>query len=250
MDIVHLRVAGIDGRKKVVWVAVRVPGAGPGERMVVTMSFKTFWQSLTKMAAWLPGLGVTGAAMERPGVLVAGLPRAGPGCDRGVCNAAHMRNVPGCKRMSRTASGSLSCTNPGCCGQLHPGGRGGRAAGAHPVPQKLIEQWVSQGERLAKVLEDAGIKTGLGGGELLGKSGRAMIEALIAGSATRLGWPIWPWAGSGARPRSCRWPATAGSPRATRRCVGIHVYLKRALLNRSLFGFPVTHRWRLARRYA
>jgi hypothetical protein len=67
MDIVNLRVAGMDGRKKVVWVAVRVPGAGPGERMVVTKSFKTFWRLLAKMAAWLSGLGVTGAAMERPG---------------------------------------------------------------------------------------------------------------------------------------------------------------------------------------
>ena len=148
---------------------------------MVTKSFKTFWRPLQKMAAWLSGLGVTDTALERPGVLVAGLPRAGPGCDRGVCNAAHMRNVPGCKRMSRTASGSLSCTNPGCCGQLHPGGRGGRAAGAHPVPQKLIEQWVSDGQRLAKVLEDAGIKTDSVASELQDKSGRAMIEALIAG---------------------------------------------------------------------
>jgi hypothetical protein len=117
-----------------------------------------------------------------------------------------------------------------------------------PVAQEFIEQWVSQGQRLAKVLEDAGIKTGLGGAELPDKSGRAMIEALIAGSATWLGWQIWPWAGCAARPRSCRWPATAGSSRARRRCVGIHVYLKR--LNRSLFGSPVAHRWRLARRYA
>jgi alkylation response protein AidB-like acyl-CoA dehydrogenase len=30
---------------------------------------------------------------------------------------------------------------------------------------------------------------------------------------------------------------------------GIHVYLKRALLNRSLFGSPAAHRKNLARRY-
>ena len=30
---------------------------------------------------------------------------------------------------------------------------------------------------------------------------------------------------------------------------GIHVYLKRALLNRSLFGSPAAHRRRLAARY-
>ena len=30
---------------------------------------------------------------------------------------------------------------------------------------------------------------------------------------------------------------------------GIHVYLKRAALNRSLFGTPATHRRQLAKRY-
>ena len=67
MDIVHPRVAGTGVHKKVVWVAVRLPTA-PGERMVVTRSFKTFWRSLQKMAAWLSGLGVTDTAMESTGV--------------------------------------------------------------------------------------------------------------------------------------------------------------------------------------
>jgi hypothetical protein len=36
----------------------------PGERKVVVRSFKTFWWSLQKMAAWLAELGVINAAME------------------------------------------------------------------------------------------------------------------------------------------------------------------------------------------
>src|SRR5258708_27575407 len=52
MDIVHPRVAGIDVHKKIIWVAVRLPGEAPGERKVVATSFKTFWRSLQKMAAW------------------------------------------------------------------------------------------------------------------------------------------------------------------------------------------------------
>jgi len=85
-DIVYPRVAGIDVRKKVIWVAVRLPGSAPGERKVVVNSFKAFWRSLQKMAAWLAELGGTDAAMEAGGgVLVAGLPRAGPGrVDRGA----------------------------------------------------------------------------------------------------------------------------------------------------------------------
>jgi hypothetical protein len=86
MDIVHPRVAGIDVHKKVIWVAVRLPAAAPGERKVVVKSFKTFWRSLQKMAAWLADLGVTDAAMEAGrGVLVAALPCPRPDrVDRGV----------------------------------------------------------------------------------------------------------------------------------------------------------------------
>ena len=84
MDIVHPRVAGIDVHKKIVWAAVRLPGDAPGDRKVVTRSFKTFWRSLQKMAAWLAELGVADVAMESTGVLVAGLPCAGRRRDRGV----------------------------------------------------------------------------------------------------------------------------------------------------------------------
>ena len=68
MDIVHPQVAGIDVHKRVIWVAVRLPGEAPGERKVAARSFKTFWRSLQKMAAWLAELGVTDAAMESTGV--------------------------------------------------------------------------------------------------------------------------------------------------------------------------------------
>ena len=89
MDIVHPRVAGIDVHKKIIWVAVRLPGEVPGGRTVTVKSFRTFWRPLQQMAAWLAGLGVTDAAMgvDR-GVLVAG-PR-GP---RGVASEAGERRA-------------------------------------------------------------------------------------------------------------------------------------------------------------
>lgn len=77
MHIVHPRVAGIDVHKKVIWVAVRLPG-DPGERTVTAKSFKTFWRSLQKMAAWLSELGVSDAAMESTGVIRG---REGTVCD-------------------------------------------------------------------------------------------------------------------------------------------------------------------------
>jgi hypothetical protein len=68
MDIVHPRVAGIGVHKKIIWVAVRLPGERPGGRTVTVRRFATFWRQLQKMAAWLAGLGVTHAAMESTGV--------------------------------------------------------------------------------------------------------------------------------------------------------------------------------------
>jgi transposase len=60
--------------------------------------FKTFWRPLQKMAAWLAELGVTNAAMET-GVYWWPVYHAlaGAGIEVCVCNAAHMRNVPGRK---------------------------------------------------------------------------------------------------------------------------------------------------------
>jgi len=64
--------------KKIVWVAVRLPGEGPGERTVTVKSFKTYWRTLQKMAAWLAELGVTDAAMESTGGSISGAGCASP----------------------------------------------------------------------------------------------------------------------------------------------------------------------------
>ena len=100
MEVIHPRVAGIDVHKKIVWVAVRLPGERPGERTVTVTRVQTFWRSLRQMAAWLAELGVTDAAMESTGVYWWPVYHAlaGAGIEVCVCNAAHMRNVPGRKR--------------------------------------------------------------------------------------------------------------------------------------------------------
>jgi transposase len=99
VDVVHPRVAGIDVHEKVIWVAVRLRGQGPGERTVTVKRFSSFWRSLQAMAAWLAELGVSDAAMESTGVYwwPACHALAAAGVEVCVGNAAHMRNVPGRK---------------------------------------------------------------------------------------------------------------------------------------------------------
>jgi len=184
MDIVHPRVAGIDVHKKVVWVAVRVPGQRPGERAVTVKRFKTFWRPLRQMAAWLSGLGVTDAALESTGVYWWPVYHAlaGAGIEVCVCNAAHMRNVPGRKRDITDCQWIAELHEHGLLrASFIPTGAVAELRARTRYRKKLIEQRTSEGQRLSKVLEDAGIKIDSVASRLLGVSGRAMIEALIAG---------------------------------------------------------------------
>ena len=173
MDIVHPRVAGIDVHKKVIWVAVRLPGSEPGERRVVVKSFRTFWRQLRQMAGWLAGLGVTDAAMESTGVywwpVYHALAQAGQ-IEVCVANAAHMRNVPGRKTDLRDCQWIAELHEHGLLRpSFIPTAEVAALRQRTRYRKKLIEQRASEGQRLSKVLEDAGIKTGVGG---LGAAGR------------------------------------------------------------------------------
>jgi transposase len=185
MDIVHPRVAGIDVHKKVIWVAVRLPGSEPGERRVLVKSFRTFWRQLRQMAGWLAELGVTDAAMESTGVywwpVYHALAQAGQ-IEVCVANAAHMRNVPGRKTDIRDCQWIAELHEHGLLrASFIPTAEVAALRQRTRYRKKLIEQRASEGQRLSKVLEDAGIKIDSVASELLGVSGRAMIEALAAG---------------------------------------------------------------------
>ena len=183
MDIVHPRVAGIDVHKKVVWVAVRVPGQ-PGGRTVTVRRFLTFWRQLQKMAAWLAELGVSDVAMESTGVYWWPVYHAlaGEQIEVCVCNAAHMRNVPGRKTDVRDCQWIAELHEYGLLRpSFIPAAEVAALRQRTRYRKKLIEWRISEGQRLTKVLEDAGIKIDSVASDLLGVSGRAMMEALIAG---------------------------------------------------------------------
>ena len=184
MEVVHPQVAGIDVHKKVIWVAVRLPGEGPGQRALTVRRFKTFWRSLQKMAGWLAELGVTDAALESTGVYWWPVYHAlaGAGIAVCVCNAAHMRNVPGRKRDITDCQWIAELHEYGLLrASFIPDAQVAALRQRTRYRKKLIEQRTSEGQRLSKTLEDAGIKIDSVASKLLIKSGRKMIEALISG---------------------------------------------------------------------
>jgi transposase len=170
--------------KKVIWVAARRPGEHSGERTVTVRRFKAFWRSLQTMAAWLAEPGVADAALESAGVYWWPVYHAlvGAGIEVCVCNAAHMRNVPGRKRDVADGQRIAELHEYGLLRpSFIPDAQVAALRQRTRYRKKLIEQRVSESRRLAKVLEDAGIKIDSVATRLLLKSGRAMIEALIAG---------------------------------------------------------------------
>jgi transposase len=184
VDIVHPRVAGIDVHKKIIWVAVRLPGERPGERTLVVKRFATFWRPLQQMAAWLAGQGVTDTAMESTGVywwpVYHALAQAG--IEVCVCNAAHMRNVPGRKTDLRDCQWIAELHEHGLLRpSFIPAAEVAALRQRTRYRRKLIEQRTSELQRLAKVLEDGGVKIDSVASSLTTASARDMIEAMIAG---------------------------------------------------------------------
>jgi hypothetical protein len=101
VQVLYEQCAGIDVHKDQVTVAVRCPGPGPGGRETKVRKFGACYGVLREMAPWLASQGVTHVAMEATGIYTMpvfhALLEAGAFEQVLVCNAAHVKNVPGRK---------------------------------------------------------------------------------------------------------------------------------------------------------
>jgi len=101
MQVLYQRCAAVDVGKDVIAVAVRLPGDGPDGRVMIKRTFRTFYGVLAEAARWLTSLGVTHVAMEATGIY--SMPACHALIEHGgfakvlVCNAGHVKNVPGRK---------------------------------------------------------------------------------------------------------------------------------------------------------
>ncbi|MCT9010556.1 IS110 family transposase [Streptomyces rhizosphaerihabitans] len=182
MDVVHERCAGIDIGKADVKVCVRVPGPGKRRRKEIR-TFSTMTRDLLAMRDWLLAEQVTVVGMEATGSYwkpVFYLLENDITC--WLLNARHMKNVPG--RKTDVADSEWICkmvehglvrpsfVPPPAIRQLRDLTR---------YRTEVIRERTREAQRLEKLLEDAGIKLSAVVSDLLGKSARAMLEALIAG---------------------------------------------------------------------
>jgi transposase len=185
VEIIYPRVAGIDVGKREIAVAVRAPADIPGERHQQIRKFKTFYQVLRQMVAWLVEQGVTHVAMEATGVFWKPVFHALCEVEQIevlLVNAQHAKNVPGRKTDVKDSAWLAQLLECGLLrGSFIPPKEIAAIRELTRYRKKLIESRTRELQRLSKVLEDGGIKIDSVASSITTLSARDMIEALIAG---------------------------------------------------------------------
>ena len=177
------RCAGIDVHKATMVVTVRVPGRD-SRREIVTQTFGTMMVDLLALRDWLQAYGVTHVAIESTGVYWRPLYYLlEDGVTVLLVNMKHLTHVPGRKSDVRDSEWLAQLLE---CGLL-------RGSLVPPAPirdlrdltryrKRQIEDRAQEVNRLHRVLEDAGLKLALVMTDIMGVSGRAMIDAVLTGA--------------------------------------------------------------------
>src|SRR3974390_312012 len=184
MELLHRRCCGLDVHKETVVACLRLLCDGKVTTEVRT--FQTTTADLLRLSEWLAMNECTHVAMEATGVYWKPVWRI---LDDGefalvLANAAHVKNVPGRKTDVNDAMWLADLLAHGLI----------RASFVPPLavpevrtltPTRKRKQFVRERaahvQRIDKVLEDANLKLGVVLTDIMGKSGRAVLQALIEG---------------------------------------------------------------------
>lgn len=183
MEVLVARVAGLDVHKRQVTACVRTPTVDGGRREEVRM-FATTMGDLEDMAGWFDSEGVVQVVMESTGSYWKPVWAVleDRDFDLLLVNARHVKQVPGRKTDVADAAWLAQLLEVGLLkGSFVPPPVIRQLRDLTRYQKRLIQDRTREANRVGKVLEDAAIKLGSVASDILGVSGRAMIEALIAG---------------------------------------------------------------------
>jgi transposase len=178
LEIVREDSAGLDVHKKTVVVAVRTP------RVREVRTFPTTTGALLEMVDYLEAHGVRHLAMESTGVYWKPVFNLLEGTDMEVLlvNARHMKQVPGRKTDVKDAEWIAELLQYGLLeGSFVPKREHRELRDLLRYRRKVIQQRGHEVQRVEKTLQTANIKLSSVASDILGVSGRAMLEALIRG---------------------------------------------------------------------
>ncbi len=184
MDVVHERCCGLDVHKRTVVACVIVPGPDrvPAKQI---RTFGTMTVDVLQLADWLGELHVTHVAMESTGAYwkpVWNLLEHS--FELLLVNAQHMKAVPGRKTDVKDCEWIADLLRHGLLRASFVPDRFQRELRELTrYRRSLVEERAAEINRLQKTLEGANVKLASVASNVVGKSARAMIELLLAGSS-------------------------------------------------------------------
>ncbi|HEY3033156.1 MAG TPA: IS110 family transposase, partial [Streptosporangiaceae bacterium] len=187
MDALYACCCGLDVHRDTV-VACLVRSVTVGVRTKETRTFGTTAGELAALGAWLRDAGCERAAMEATGVYWKPVfnaltePPGGPGV--WVVNAQHARAIPGRKTDVKDAEWLADLLQHGLLKPSFVPDRGQRELrDLTRTRTTLVDERSAAVKRLQAVLEDADVKLAGVATDVMGQSGRAILAALVAGTA-------------------------------------------------------------------
>ena len=183
MDRQLERCGGLDVHKETIAACVRIGGrSGPATQHVQT--FRTTAADLVVLRDWLAAHGVTPVAMESTGVYwkpVFYALESDFTCL--LVNAMHIKRVPGRKTDVQDCVWIAQLLEHGLLrGSFVPPAPIRELRDLTRYRKTLIHDRTRVANRLHKALEDAGVKLACVASDILGVSGRAMLQALAEGT--------------------------------------------------------------------
>src|SRR6266404_9765817 len=179
MQVVHEVCCGLDVHKKTVTACV-VWATG---RRRQTREFGTFTRELLELSDWLRASGVTHVALESTGVYWKPVWNLLEGqFEVLLVNAQHIKAVPGRKTDQKDSEWIADLLQHGLLRASFVPPRATRELRDLTRYRVSLAQECNRiANRIQKVLEDANIKLASVATDALGASGRAMLEAIVAG---------------------------------------------------------------------
>ncbi len=182
MRVMHCACAGLDVHQKTV-VACTMVGEAGGEPKVEKRVFGTSTSQVLEMSDWLGQQEISHIAMESTGTYWRPVWAVLEGrFDLTLCNAAHIKQVPGRKTDQKDAEWIADLLRHGLL----------KKSFVPPQPQQDLRELTryraqvsadrsAVSNRISKLLEGANIKLGSVASEVMGASGRRMLEAIVQG---------------------------------------------------------------------
>jgi transposase len=182
MELLHPHCAGLDLHKETVVACIR--HMTDGKVTTEVKSFLTTTQGLMELSDWLSSQGVTHIAMEATGVYwkpVWHILSDGE-FELVLANAAHVKNLPGRKTDVNDATWLADLMAHGLIrASFVPDEPTQQMRDLLRTRKQFVRERSSHTQRLQKTLEDANIKLDSVITDIVGLSGRRMLEAMIAG---------------------------------------------------------------------